>query len=142
MTARIFGYWVYGSDLLIIAFLIVFLIRNNWIAKKRLQWIESDVFDFKRFASSHQSQVYRLWIWNYETFKNENRLVKRPPKPEACPNCANETFFEGPHGGASVNVMCSQCKSKFCYMGPFGMMPIDNPDSVYCTSKLKRLAQL
>lgn len=48
-----------------------------------------------------------------------------------CPHCGSEEFFEGPHGGLSVNVKCRRCGAKFCYMGPFGMEPIDNDDRVY-----------
>ncbi len=36
-------------------------------------------------------------------------------KHNICPDCGKEGFLEGPHGGASVNIMCAneECKSKF-----------------------------
>lgn len=39
-----------------------------------------------------------------------------------CPDCFGP-LTEGPHGGLSVNVLCTtpSCGSKFNWMGPFGV---------------------
>lgn len=48
-----------------------------------------------------------------------------------CPDCGGVDFFEGPHGGLSVNVKCAKCGSKFCWSPLGDMMPIDNEDQLY-----------
>jgi len=30
-----------------------------------------------------------------------------------CPDCGSKKFYEGPHGGAAVNVKCADCGHKF-----------------------------
>lgn len=49
-----------------------------------------------------------------------NPMIKDVTEDEArflddgmCPDCKGDKFYEGPHGGMSVNVMCSGCKSEF-----------------------------
>lgn len=44
------------------------------------------------------------------TKKEEKRLLEG-----ICPDCKENKFLEGPHGGASVNIMCAndECKSRF-----------------------------
>lgn len=42
-----------------------------------------------------------------------------------CPDCqAQNSMLEGPHGGLSVNIMCSACKMRFNVVGPFGVQRI------------------
>lgn len=42
------------------------------------------------------------------------------PKGSHCPDCGNDTFYYGPHGGACQNVMCTNdlCGSRF-NLAPF-----------------------
>ena len=54
-------------------------------------------------------------------FKFLDKILRRPSdvNEEAdtrttCPGCGNDKFFEGPHGGASVNVKCTQCGKCWC----------------------------
>jgi len=51
-----------------------------------------------------------------------------------CPDCEQEGFLEGPHGGLCVNFKCAnpQCGSRFNHMGPFGIDRISDasPDKV------------
>jgi hypothetical protein len=35
-----------------------------------------------------------------------------------CPDCPSQEFYMGPHGGASQNITCTRCSSKFC-VAPF-----------------------
>ena len=69
-------------------------------------------------------------------------LVRKKPTPpkipeypalECCPACGGNWFYEGPHGGASVNVKCANpvCGKKFNWMGPFGFSEINNDDGFY-----------
>lgn len=46
---------------------------------------------------------------------NCTEAEKKKLKNNICPDCEEEGFLEGPHGGASVNIMCAnnKCKSKF-----------------------------
>lgn len=50
-----------------------------------------------------------------------------------CPDCGSESFLEGPHGGMSVNIMCSACGAKFNVVpgifGSFGKQRIGRPDA-------------
>lgn len=39
---------------------------------------------------------------------------------EDCPDCGSEYFYEGPHGGLSINYQCAICYSKFNEMGQLG----------------------
>lgn len=48
-----------------------------------------------------------------------------------CPTCRSDKFLEGPRGGLSVNVKCAGCGRKWCYLGPFGWLEIDNDNSLY-----------
>lgn len=48
-----------------------------------------------------------------------------------CPDCDSKLFIEGPSGGASVNIKCAQCGSKFWYCPPFTPQRIDNSDEFY-----------
>lgn len=48
-----------------------------------------------------------------------------------CPDCGGQQFIEGPHGGASVNIKCAKCGSKFWYAPPFTPQRIDNDDRFY-----------
>jgi hypothetical protein len=52
---------------------------------------------------------------------------------EQCPDCGGVDFYEGPHGGASVNVKCAHlsCGRKFCWSPLGDMLPIDNSDELY-----------
>jgi len=36
-----------------------------------------------------------------------------------CPDCHEKHFLEGPHGGASVNIKCVECGSKFNICPPY-----------------------
>lgn len=53
---------------------------------------------------------------------------------KTCPDCGNDKFQEGPHGGMSINFRCSNCLSEFNDMGPFGIERISGskaqPDRV------------
>ncbi len=53
-------------------------------------------------------------------------------KPE-CPGCQHRYFFEGPHGGLSINVKCAnpECGRTWNFMGPFGFDPIVSPASYF-----------
>lgn len=51
---------------------------------------------------------------------------------EQCPDCRNTLFYPGPMGGASLNVMCARCLSKFSICPPLAMAErIDNADDLY-----------
>ena len=45
------------------------------------------------------------------TEEEKKKLLKKG----TCPDCQGDKFLEGPHGGASVNIMCAndECKSRF-----------------------------
>jgi len=58
---------------------------------------------------------------------------------QQCPACHGMEFFEGPHGGASINVMCAKCRCTFNWMGPFGLQPIPEVEGVYKTDAPKPL---
>jgi hypothetical protein len=58
---------------------------------------------------------------------------------QKCPNCTSVLFYEGPHGGASVNVMCAKCKRTFNWMGPFGLQPIEEVPGVYHQERARTL---
>lgn len=38
-----------------------------------------------------------------------------------CPDCGNDKFLEGPHGGLAVNIQCDnmECRSRFNVCWPF-----------------------
>lgn len=38
-----------------------------------------------------------------------------------CWNCGGDAFFEGPHGGDSVNFACKTCHAWYNDMGAFGI---------------------
>jgi len=40
---------------------------------------------------------------------NKEKLLQLFLKNSCCPDCGSKTFHEGPAGGASVNVQCSEC---------------------------------
>lgn len=44
-----------------------------------------------------------------------------------CPFCGSKDFFEGPHGGMSVNIYCQGCDARFNLMGPFTPQVIQEP---------------
>lgn len=43
-----------------------------------------------------------------------------------CPNCGIDLFYEGPHGGLSVNVQCAGCGKFWNFLGPFGFQAIES----------------
>ncbi len=45
---------------------------------------------------------------------------------KACPDCGSTKFYEGPHGGMSVNIKCAGCGHRFNVMGPFGVERISH----------------
>ncbi len=53
------------------------------------------------------------------------------PDYNRCPDCQGELFIHGPEGGMSMNIRCATCGTKFCFMGPFTPMRIDNEDFLY-----------
>lgn len=54
-----------------------------------------------------------------------------------CPDCEGTLFSEGPHGGASINVMCAndKCKSKFNYCPGMFAERIDERESKITTEE-------
>jgi len=44
---------------------------------------------------------------------DEDVLLERMTKEKCCPDCGSKKFYEGPHGGAAVNVKCADCGHKF-----------------------------
>jgi excinuclease UvrABC ATPase subunit len=45
-----------------------------------------------------------------ERGKEWKRMEEVPfPKGGRCPNCGNDTFYEGPSGGLATNVECVKC---------------------------------
>jgi len=44
-----------------------------------------------------------------------------------CPFCGSHSCYEGPQGGASVNLMCAKCEAKFNFMGCMGIDLIEKP---------------
>ena len=45
-----------------------------------------------------------------------------------CPDCeAENSMLEGPSGGMSTNIKCSECEAKFNVMGVFGVERISEP---------------
>lgn len=42
-----------------------------------------------------------------------------------CPDCGCDQFYEGPHGGCSVNYKCAICGSEFNEMGKLGFHRIN-----------------
>lgn len=40
-------------------------------------------------------------------------------KGQKCPGCDSLYFFDGPHGGAAVNVKCAMCGRCYWYGPPF-----------------------
>jgi hypothetical protein len=60
---------------------------------------------------------------NGEHLTDEEMHRMLDPSPPVCPDCG-AGLLEGPHGGLSVNVYCSNdktCGSRFNVMGPFGV---------------------
>lgn len=49
--------------------------------------------------------------------KKEEALLRQG----ICPDCGTQGFFEGPSGGSSINIICSnkECQAKFNMCGPF-----------------------
>lgn len=48
---------------------------------------------------------------------DETKMIQALQRNE-CPDCGNGGMAEGPHGGASVNVACPSCGSRFNACGP------------------------
>lgn len=70
--------------------------------------------------------------------------VPPPPPTSSCPDCGWEFFYEGPHGGMSINVKCANpnCGHTFNWMGPFGMQPIPNQGDLLYHKNEKRLRDI
>jgi hypothetical protein len=47
---------------------ICFLIRNHWVYKNRIKWIEQDVFEFQKRAISYSAMLFQFWIWDMKKF--------------------------------------------------------------------------
>jgi len=64
--------------------------------------------------------------------KTEFEEVRYRDGLPVCPDCGDNKWYEGPHGGLSVNIKCAnhECGRKFNWMGPFGMDRIDLPPHV------------
>ena len=79
--------------------------------------------------------------------KIPNPLQKEEETGLKCPNCGAMQWLEGPSGGGSVNVMCNQCKSKYNYMGPFGLQELEirndhkNTVQIIRDEKLRKLLE-
>ena len=43
-----------------------------------------------------------------------------------CPDCGHTKFYEGPHGGSGVNILCAWCGHEFCLCEPFPQMSLRN----------------
>ena len=58
-------------------------------------------------------------------------------KKNICPDCKCKGFFEGPHGGLCVNVMCKnpRCGSRF-NLGPLTVERISKPHPLSNTADL------
>ncbi len=42
------------------------------------------------------------------------KIAQQPvPEPFQCPDCGSTDFWEGPHGGLSVNFCCIKCGARF-----------------------------
>jgi len=52
---------------------------------------------------------------------NEDVLLEHIQKEKCCPDCGSTSFYEGPSGGISTNVMCAGCKHRFNFSLPFSV---------------------
>jgi len=56
-------------------------------------------------------------------------MFERLERFAICPDCEEDEFIEGPHGGFSINFKCANklCGSEFNDLGPFGIERISVP---------------
>jgi len=57
-----------------------------------------------------------IWVDGVQRVTEEelkDPLVKSFYEDHVCPDCKGKEFLEGPHGGASINIKCAKCGSKF-----------------------------
>lgn len=52
---------------------------------------------------------------------DEDVLLEHITKEKCCPDCGSTSFYEGPSGGISTNVMCAGCKHRFNFSLPFSV---------------------
>lgn len=59
---------------------------------------------------------------------SERKRLARIISKNICPDCeAKHSMLEGPSGGMSTNIKCSECGAKFNVMGVFGVERISEP---------------
>lgn len=77
---------------------------------------------------------FKYLKWRHE---QNIRLNTAAPAGYGCPSCGSLWFYEGPHGGLSINVKCAnaECGKKYNFCGPFPMIEIDNADMSYGGAK-------
>jgi ribosomal protein S27E len=74
---------------------------------------------FKTLVAELQGKMkMELWKRNGRWEGPEGR---RAFFEHGCPDCGNDKFLEGPHGGMAVNFKCAQCGSKFNDEWVFGV---------------------
>jgi transcription elongation factor Elf1 len=62
---------------------------------------------------------------------NEEKILEIFLKHKCCPDCGGKAFYEGPSGGASLNVKCTSCGHKFNMSLPFFVQRIDIPGRMF-----------
>lgn len=55
---------------------ILFLIRNNWVLKNRLRWIDHHVYHFDKNSCSYERMLWTFWIWDMKKFGFDPRTQK------------------------------------------------------------------
>lgn len=74
------------------------------------------LFSRKQPVSFKRTTDDRDWCTEYE-----NNAIRKG----FCCDC-RASLFEGPSAGSGINIYCFQCGSRFCFMGIFGTMRINN----------------
>lgn len=60
-----------------------------------------------------------MWDWVRHLFRRNNEVVSLK-----CPRCGGETWYNGPRGGMSQNIMCLTCEHWYNYHQ--GRAPLDD----------------
>ena len=74
---------------------------------------------FNIWAKTNYIKRVKAMLEKTDHRSGNEKLYDRLSK-EGCPDCNSVEFYEGPHGGLSVNIKCAGCGSKFNIASPIG----------------------